>query len=101
MNSGELIDHICKKTKLPKDTVKAVLSGFYNTVKSEVKLGRKISVAGFGVFESMVRKGRVGRNPMTGDKVKVPTKKVPKFRPGKNFKELLVRKKRKPKAKKA
>jgi DNA-binding protein HU-beta len=98
MNSGELIDNICKRTTTPKDSVKKVLAEFYNTVKTEVKLGRKVSVAGFGVFESMERKGRTGRNPMTGDKVRIPKKKVPKFRPGKNFKELLVKKKRKTKS---
>lgn len=97
MNSGELVDHICKKTQLSKDTVRKTLKEFYDAVRSEVRAGRKVSIAGFGVFESLIRKGRVARNPLTGDKVKVSTKKVPKFRPGKNFKEALIKKKRAPK----
>lgn len=99
MNSGELVEHICKKTQLSKDTVRKTLKEFYTVVRSEVRLGRKVSIAGFGVFESMVRRARVARNPLTGEKVKVSTKKVPKFRPGKNFKEALVRKKRQTKSK--
>jgi len=94
MNSGELVDSISKQAGVPKATVKKTLAQFFNTVRMQVKLGRKVSVAGFGVFESMTRKGRTARNPLTGEKVKVPTKKVPKFRPGKNFRELLIRKKR-------
>ena len=93
MNSGELIEHISKKADLPQATVKKALSLFFETVKVQVKSGKKVSIAGFGVFEHMVRRGRTARNPLTGDKVKVPTKKVPKFRPGKNFKELVLKKK--------
>lgn len=95
MNSGELVDHISKKTEISKSIVKKTLGHFFDTVRNQVKLGNKVSIAGFGVFENMTRKGRVARNPLTGENVKVPTKKVPKFRPGKNFRELLIKKKRK------
>lgn len=97
MNSGELVDHICKKTQMSKDAVRKTLKEFYDVVRNEVRAGHKVSIAGFGVFESMVRKGRVARNPLTGERVKVSTKKVPKFRAGKNFKEALIKKKRAPK----
>lgn len=94
MNSGELVEYISKKTDISKAVIKKTLTCFFETVKTQVKGGKKVSVAGFGVFENMTRKGRTARNPLTGDKVKVPTKKVPKFRPGKNFRDLLVKKKK-------
>ena len=101
MNSGQMVDHIAKKTKLSKGLVRAALKEFYSTVQSEVKSGKKVSIAGFGVFESLVRKSRVARNPLTGESVKVPTKKVPKFRAGKSFRDVFVKKQKKKTAKKS
>jgi len=49
----------------------------------------KVTLVGFGSFQVMERKERTGRNPQTGNQIQIPTKKVPRFRPGKNFREAV------------
>lgn len=90
MNTSELSQKIAESHDLPATEAKAIVKSVIDNIQKEVKKGEKVSLAGFGTFERINRKARTGRNPYTGESVKVPAKKVPKFRPGKSFKELLA-----------
>jgi DNA-binding protein HU-beta len=88
VNKAELIEAISDRVggkRAASDAVEAVLEA----VTAAVARGEKVALAGFGVFEKIDRRARVGRNPATGDTVKVPATSVPKFRPGQAFKDVV------------
>ena len=97
MTKSELVSGISEKLKVQKKVVAAVVDEFFNYIGSALSKGEKCTFVGFGVFEVKVRAAREGRNPQDPSKiVKIPAKKVPVFRPGKNMKEkvLAVKKKK-------
>jgi DNA-binding protein HU-beta len=89
MTKTELVKEVAKKTKAPQKEVEAVLSNFFDTVKQSVKKGDKVAIIGFGNFEAKKRAQRTGVNPKTRKKMTIPEKRVPVFRPGKAFKEIV------------
>ncbi len=94
MNKSEFVDQLAKRTDLPKKDAQAVLDTALDIVVQEVKKKNgKVQLTGFGTFETHEQKATERINPQTGKKMKVPAKKVPKFRPGKAFKEALTKKK--------
>ena len=97
MNTGELEAMVAKQTGLGKTQAKSAVTAILHTIQSEVRKGNRVTIAGFGSFTQAKRKARTGRNPRTGEKVKITAKKVPKFSAGRVFKEV-VSKKRKLKA---
>ncbi|MCE5223908.1 HU family DNA-binding protein [bacterium] len=92
MTKTELVKEVAKKTKAPQKEVEAVLSNFFDTVKLSVKKGDKVAIIGFGNFEAKKRAQRTGVNPKTRKKMTIPEKRVPVFRPGKAFKEIVASK---------
>jgi nucleoid DNA-binding protein len=88
MNKAELVEYVAKQTKMTKrgaeDAVNATLEG----IKKNVKKGA-VQLVGFGSFSVVSRKGRMGRNPQTGQPMKIKPSKSVKFRPGKDFKSML------------
>lgn len=90
MNKAKLIEHMAKVTKLPKSTCKECLEAFIGAVGGSLKQGKPIVLTGFGTFTVLKRKSRIGVNPVTGKKMTIPAKKVPKFRPGKAL-QLMVK----------
>ena len=75
------------------DTTKAqaerVVDTIFTAIVDEVSKGEEVSVAGFGVFEARKRAARMGRNPKTGEALKIPASRGPKFRPAKAFKDAV------------
>ena len=90
MNKGELIDVIASTTNVTKKEADAILTALVDTIVSEVSLGNKVSLVGFGSFERRERQAREGRNPKTGEKMLIPATRVPAFSPGKSFKEKVA-----------
>ena len=90
MNKGELIDVIASTTNVTKKEADAILTALVDTIVSEVSLGNKVSLVGFGSFERRERKAREGRNPKTGEKMLIPATRVPAFSTGKSFKEKVA-----------
>ena len=92
MNKEELVQEIAKKAKVTQKEAAEVLNGLVETVQKTVAKGEKVTLVGFGTFESRKRAARTGRNPQTGKEIKIAAKKVPAFSAGKKFKELVNKK---------
>lgn len=89
MNKGELIDAIAGKADVTKKAASDVLDAFLDTVIDAVANGEKVTLVGFGSFEARQRKEREGRNPATGEPLKIAASTIPAFSPGKLFKEKV------------
>ena len=89
MTKHELVELISGKTGIDKDTVTIIMSHTNESIIEALKKGEPIKISGFGTFYTKTRKGRVGRNPKTGEVVEIPGKTVPKFRAGKLFKDAF------------
>jgi DNA-binding protein HU-beta len=90
MNKGELVDQVAHKATVTKKQADAVITATFETIMEAVSQGDKVTLVGFGSFESRDRKAREGRNPKTGDKMEIPATKVPAFSAGKLFKEKVA-----------
>ena len=89
MNKSELVAAIAVETGLSKKDAEAALKAFTDIVESELKKGEKVQLVGFGTFEVSERAARDGRNPLTGEAMKIKASKTPKFKAGKAFKDSL------------
>ena len=89
MNKTELIEHIAKHADISKAAATRALEAVIGGVKTTLKKGGTVSLVGFGTFAVGKRAARTGRNPRTGDAIKIKAAKVPKFRPGKGLKDAL------------
>jgi len=89
MNKEELVQEVAKKSKATQKDVAEILSVFIDVVEKTVAKGKKVTLVGFGTFESRKRAARSGRNPQTGKEIKIPAKTVPAFSAGKKFRELV------------
>ena len=92
MNKEELVQEIAKKAKVTQKEAAEVLNGLVETVQKTVAKGEKVTLVGFGTFESRQRAARTGRNPQTGKEIKIAAKTVPAFSAGKKFKDLVNKK---------
>jgi len=86
MTKHELIEKISAAAGISKVAAGEALEAALEGITSALKRGHKISLVGFGTFSVMKRKARIGRNPQTGDVIKIPAGRVPKFSPGKALK---------------
>lgn len=82
MNKAELIDAIAASAGITKADAKKALDAFIESTTDSLKKGDRISLVGFGSFSVSERKARTGRNPQTGKEIKIPAKKVVKFKAG-------------------
>ena len=91
MNRTELIDAMAKKMgdSATKKEAEAALKAFVDVVTEELTKKEKIQLVGFGTFETSVRPEREGRNPRTGETMKIAESVVPKFKPGKALKHAV------------
>ncbi|KXK26947.1 MAG: DNA-binding protein HU [candidate division WS6 bacterium OLB20] len=89
MNKSTLVDYIASKTGLTKKAAADALEAFMDAVMSNVSKGDSVTLTGFGTFRASKRAARTGRNPQTGDTIKIPARTVPVFRPGKEFKDMV------------
>jgi DNA-binding protein HU-beta len=89
MNKTELIEHLADKANLTKTQIQDALTALLETITKVVADGDKVTLVGFGTFESKVRSAREGRNPKTGDSIQIPAAIVPTFSAGKTFREAV------------
>ncbi|HEU4397635.1 MAG TPA: HU family DNA-binding protein [Actinomycetota bacterium] len=97
MNRKELVDAIQKHTLVARADVDRVLGSLIQHTQVAVKKGDRVSLVGFGTFERQDRKARTARNPRSGAPVKVKATKVPRFRAGQGFKDVVAGKATAPK----
>ncbi|MBD5397998.1 HU family DNA-binding protein [bacterium] len=89
MNKNDLINAIADSTELSKVKVGEVLDSFVNVVTKALKKGEEVRLIGFGTFAVSKRKATKGHNPRTGEEIKIPASKQPKFKAGKTLKEAI------------
>ena len=89
MNKAELANEIAKKTKLSKAKAWETLNATFESIRSSLKKGQKVSLVGFGSFSVKNRKARTGRNPKTGETIQIKARKVPAFSAGAELKKSL------------
>ena len=92
MNKTELIAAMAKKADLSKKDTEAALNAFTETIAKTLKKGDKVQLVGFGTFEVTKRAAREGKNPQTGEKIKIKASKAPKFKAGKALKDTVNKK---------
>ncbi len=89
MNKSELVEKIAQKADISKERAKQALDATMDSITSSLKKKESVTLPGFGTFDVSKRKAREGRNPATGEKIKIPATKVPKFKPGKGLKDAV------------
>ncbi len=87
MNKRELIDAVFEKMdeSVPKREIKAITETLFETIRESVKNNKRVTIAGFGSFKLQKRKAKNGINPQTMEKIKIPSKNVPKFKASDKF----------------
>ncbi len=89
LTKADLIEEVLKITELPRKESETIVETIFDSIIEAIQKGEKIEIRGFGSFRTRQRKGRVGRNPKTGEKVEVPAKRIPFFKPSKELKDFV------------
>lgn len=89
MTKIEFVDAVAKETEWKKKDAEEAINAVVKVVTNALVAGEKLSIVGFGTFEVVERAAREGRNPQTGESLMIKACKMPKFKPGKAFKELI------------
>ena len=89
MTKAELIEEVAKVASLTKKETELIVNTVFDNITDALGKGDKVELRGFGSFRIRQRDSRMGRNPKTGEKVDVPAKRIPYFKPGKELRELL------------
>ena len=92
MNKAELISALATKTGVSKKSAEASLNAITETISAELKKKGKVQLVGFGTFETRKRAARKGRNPQTGEEIKIAASTVPVFKAGKALKDRVNKK---------
>jgi len=87
MNKSELINALSEETNFSKKDIAKVLAAFTRIVERTLRKGQKVSLTGFGTYWISRRPARIGINPATKERIKLPAVSVPRFKPGKHLKE--------------
>ena len=89
LTKADLIEEVLRITELPRKESETIVETIFDSIIESLQKGQKIEIRGFGSFRTRERRGRVGRNPKTGEKVEVPAKKIPFFKPSKELKDFV------------
>jgi len=89
LTKADLIEEVLRITELPRKESETIVETIFESIIESLQKGDKIEIRGFGSFRTRERRGRVGRNPKTGEKVEVPAKKIPFFKPSKELKDFV------------
>ncbi len=93
MNKQDLVSKVAAEADIPKTKAAAAVDAVIEAVKSALKKGDDVRLVGFGTFSVANRAATTGRNPRTGEPIKIPASKQPKFKAGKELKEAVNKKK--------
>lgn len=91
MTKAELVDQVTTVAELTRRDGEVIVETFFQGIVDALHAGDKVEIRGFGSFRTRQRNSRIGRNPKTGNKVEVPAKRVPFFKPSKDLRDLVNR----------
>ncbi len=91
MNKSELINAVAEKAEISKKDADKAVAAVIETVIDTLKKGDKVQLVGFGTFEVRARSARTGLNPQTKEKIQIPASKLPVFKAGKAFKDVIAK----------
>ena len=94
MNKAELIEKVTAVLGTSKAEASKAVNAVFHTITTALKKSQKVTIAGFGTFGVVKQKARKGKNPRTGETIKIRAKKVPKFKAGKGLKDIVGGKKK-------
>src|ERR1700721_3881787 len=89
LTKADLIEEVLRITELPRKESETIVQTIFDSIIESLQNGDKIEIRGFGSFRTRQRRGRIGRNPKTGEKVEVPPKKIPFFKPSKELQDFV------------
>jgi integration host factor subunit beta len=89
MTRADLTEEVCHATEMPRKESDGVVCAIFDGIVRALRVGDKVEIRGFGSFHTRQRQARIGRNPKTGARVKVPPKRIPFFKPSKELRELV------------
>src|ERR1700752_564138 len=89
LTKADLVEEVLRITELPRKESETIVETIFESIIDALQKGDKIEIRGFGSLRRRQRRGRVGRNPKTGEKVEVPAKKIPFFKPSKELKDFV------------
>ncbi len=89
MNKAELVSAAAERAKLSKKDTETALNAALEAITEALAQDDKVQLVGFGSFETKLRAARTGRNPRTGEEIKIPASKLPVFKPGKALKDAV------------
>ena len=89
MTKADLIDEVSRLAELTRKDSEVIVETIFDSIVRSLRVGDKIEIRGFGSFRTRQRKPRVGRNPKTGTRVEVPSKRIPYFKPSKELRDLV------------
>ena len=89
MTKADLVERMAKAAKITKKAAETALDSFIAGVRDSLKKGKRVSLVGFGTFSVGKRAARNGRNPQTGEAIKIKAAKVPRFKAGKTLKDSI------------
>ncbi len=89
MTKADLIEEVSRLADVTRRDSEVIVETIFDSIVRSLRAGDKIEIRGFGSFRTRQRNPRVGRNPKTGDRVEVPAKKIPFFKPSKELKDLV------------
>lgn len=92
MTKADIVERISHEIHITKKDIGAIIDKFFEIVKGGIASDEHIELRGFGTFGTRLRKSRIARNPKTNEKIRVPEHKVPYFKPGKELKDIVVKK---------
>ena len=91
LTKAHLVEEVASQVQVTKKQAEEIVQSVFATIVESLRSGSKVELRGFGSFRIRSRGARIGRNPKTGERVEVPPKKIPYFKPGKELKEKLNR----------
>lgn len=89
MNKSDLVNKVAKDAGLTKADAERAINTFTEQITKSLKKGQRVTLVGFGTFQVGKQAARQGRNPQTGERIRISGRKVPRFKPGKKLKETV------------
>jgi integration host factor subunit beta len=89
MTKADLIEEVSRVVEMTRKDSEVIVEAIFDSIVRSLRAGDKIEIRGYGSFRTRQRQPRVGRNPKTGTRVEVPSKRIPYFKPSKELKDLV------------